>query len=487
MAGGADGVRVTIGRDRIGAVLLLVLLATTALLPLPARSESLAASGCPMFHCTVEATSVVAAGVVPAIPDSNNNAALGALLYQGCSGNGTVLTCLYSTDSASGTSAGTLKVLNATTLQPIWGSAGTPGSYNPSASAAADGQLPVNFADGTFSAGDNSYYVHYSAAGAVLGKAALTGAGSDFGMTPISSTYGVVSQTNGVLTLIDLATWTSVDSVRLSAPHSNDPIKIVSPSSGAPGVVYVVGYDATTGDGYLYAIRVKAGTTQLVATSVYPFLGSSGASPVVVLPSISGLANNLVLLAAPGLNGAPLGQSYLAAVLDVTTSTGLALAWSIPVAAPLIVTPTLDPSSGSLFYTVPGSPDLYQASIQTGTPIAAFNLQTIGGFPKQFQLSGHLNSNVAASATTILLGAVVTPTGTAPSTLYAIAFQPATGALLWPAQALAKTNVPLSTSYVNIYTAAWNYAPSTQPGIDCVIAIAVEGDDLSKIVRLCDH
>jgi hypothetical protein len=456
--------------------------------PLSAHAEALAPSGCPVFHCNVEATGVVNEGVIPNVLVSSNNGSLGTLLYQGCSGSGSILTCLYAIDAATGSVAGTLKVLDASTLQPLWGSAGVPNSYNLSPSGSAYGQVPLNFSDGTIAAGDNSYYVHYSAQGTVMAKAALSGSGTDFGMTPISTSYGIVSQTNGVLTLIDLTTWKSLSTLKLEEPGTGNAVRLVSPSSGAPGVLYAVAYASKSKSGWLYSLKVNPIKKTLVVNSSFAFKGSAGASPVVVLPSISGLPDNTILLATPGIDGGEAGQSYIIAVED-NPSTGLQLVWSIPVAEPVLFTPTVDPNSTSLFYTVPGSPYVYQASLQTGSAIASFNIQTIGGFGNQFLLSGHLGTSVNGSLTTLLLGAIVTPPGGA-STQYALAFQPiaAPNALVW-SEGLDITTVPISSNSAspNVYTAAWNFAPSTQGNLACVVVVSVEGDNLSTIVSLCDH
>jgi hypothetical protein len=472
---------------RLGALsTTLFLLLSSASLDI--HAQTLATAGCPVFHCTVEATGVVTQPLVPAILVSNSNNELGTLLYQGCSGNGIVLSCLYAIDAASGTAAGTLKVLDGTTLQPLWGSAGVSGSYNLESTRSADGQVPVNFADGTIAAGDNKSYVHYNTNGAVLGKASLTGSGSDFGMTPISASYGIVSQTDGILTLIDLATWKSVSALKLVDPETEQAVRLVSPSSGAPNVLYAVAYASQSRTGWLFSVGVNTTAGQLVVNSSFGFKGTAGASPVVVIPSSSGLPNNLVLLPTPGLNGKPAGQNYLIALEDAP-GTGLQMKWSIPVSEAILFTPSVDPNSRSLFYNVPGAPYVHQVSLQTGGEIAEFNIQAIGGFGNQFRLSGHVGASIAGSTTTLLLGAIDTPLGQA-STQYALAFQPiaAPTMLLW-SEELDTTTVAIGSNKTspNVYTAAWNFAPSTQAKVLCPIAIAVAGDDASKIVRLCDH
>jgi hypothetical protein len=383
--------------------------------------------------------------------------------------------------------AGTLKVLDGTTLQPLWGSAAASGSYNLAPAGSAKGQAPVYFGDGTIAAGDNQYYVRYAASGAVLAKAPLQGTGTNFGMTPLSSVYGVVSQSNGTLTLLNLSTWKAVSHLKLLDPVSNEPVALASPSSGAPNVLYAVGYTKKSRTGWLFSIGVDTTTHKLVVNSSFEFQGLAGASPVVVLPSASGLENRLVLLPTPGLTGEPTGQNYLTALEDVPGS-GLELLWSIPLAQGLLVSPCVDSISGSLFYNVPGTPVLNQASLATGQAIAAFNIQEIGGFGGEFQLSGHIGASIANNVTTLLLGAIDTPAGE-PSTQYALAFQPAApSALLW-SQPLDTTTVAIGSnqSSPNVYTAAWNLVPSQQSGVACPVIVSVEGDNASTIVRLCDH
>jgi hypothetical protein len=458
---------------------LLALLAATA--AHAGRAESLSPTGCPVFHCTVEATGALNEAVVPSVLVATSSSALGFMLAQGCSGNGTVLACLFATDTATGSAAGTLKMIDATTLQPLWGSAGTSGSYNPIALGASVGQVPDFFSDGTIAAGDQFNYVHYSRVGAVLGTLPLDQSGADFGLTPLNATYGIVSQADGVLTLVDMTTWTAVSSLTLRDPVTHASIKLVSPSAGGPGVLYAVGYVSRSNTGWLFSVGIDTLQKTLKVNSAYQFSGQSGASPVVVLPSVSGLPNNLVLLPTPGINGKPAGQNFLAALED-EPGTGLTLAWSIPTTAALLFAPTVDPVSGSLFYDVSGAPVVYQAALTSGAPVASFNLQTIGGFASQFSLNGHLAASISGSTLTLLLGANETPSG-GPTTQYALAFQPlvAPTTLLW-SYPLAST-----TATTNVYTAAWNIAPSTFSNVGCPIVIAVSGAGSSPIVRLCDH
>ena len=134
-----------------------------------------APDGCPIFHCTIEATGVTYQPVIATVSTMTSNSLLGDLPKQGCSGNGIKLACLFSTDDATGNFQGTLKVLDATTLQPIWGSAGEAGSYNLNAPSASGGQVPVYFANGTIAAGDSNNLVRYGPAGKVIKRLSLSG------------------------------------------------------------------------------------------------------------------------------------------------------------------------------------------------------------------------------------------------------------------------------------------------------------------------
>ena len=217
-----------------------------------------APDGCPIFHCTVEATGVISQPLIEAVSTMTSNSSLGDLPKQGCSGNGSTLTCLFSTDNATGIAQGTLKALDATTLQPIWGSAGAAGSYNLDAASASGGQVPVNFADGSIAAGDLNYYVLYNSSGAVIGRLSLQGKDLNFGLTPISDTYGVVSQANGVLTLVDMPTWTNADTLVLLDPVTKGSLQLVSPSSGTANVLYAVAQNKTNGNGFLFSVVINS-------------------------------------------------------------------------------------------------------------------------------------------------------------------------------------------------------------------------------------
>lgn len=446
------------------------------------EAQSLAPDGCPVFHCNVEATGVTFQPLISAVSTMNSNSSLGELPKQGCSGDGTMLACLFATDDATGLAQGTLKMLNATTLQPVWGSAGATGSYNLNAPSASGGQVPVIFASlplaagGAIAAGDEYYHVLYNYSGAVIAKLPLLGKDLNFGLTPISATRGIVSQANGVLTLVNLTNWSSAGTLQLLDPVTNGKIQLISPSSGAPNVLYAVAQNKVTGNGFLFSITVNPATGKLQVSSVFTFIGQTGASPVVVTPTVSGLSTNLILLHVPGLIGDVQPQNRLLGLSDLGTS--FQQLWAVSLTAPLVVSPTVDQGSLSLFYHQNYSPLLYQNHLLTGTPIRSFNLQSIAGIPGTLSLTAHFGATEFGSVFTLLIGGSYTSSPGVGST-YAMAFQPIASpkSLLWSKQI---ESVPAS------YLAAWNFAPSSETGIECPIAIAYNTTGNSPIVRLCD-
>jgi hypothetical protein len=439
----------------------------------PARSQSLAPTGCPIFHCTPEATGMIFEPLISAVATTVSNDSLGFLPAQGCSGNGTLLACIFAIDNATGAAAGTLKVIDGSTLQPDWGSAGTAGSYNLDPVTSAGGQVPVYFADGTLAAGDGYFEVHYDPTGLVLAQVPLPSpTAKNFGLTPISAQYGIVSEDNGVLTLINLVTWTRVGSLQLRDPGTHRALQLASPSTGAPNVLYAVALNSATGAGYLFSVGVNATGTALQVLSSFDFIGKSGASPVVVTPDVTGLSENLVLLNAPGLSGQTPLQNQLLGLLDPGVGS-MVSAWTIPLNASLSVAPTFDPVSLTLYYALHNQPYVYQAGLLTGAPLQTFNLQQIGRFAPSFELNSHLGAIKSASSFTLLLA------GGIHNKQYAMAFAP----LLSPTRLQWSSELEATTI---LYSAAWNFAPSSQAGIVCPIALDVAGMSYSNLVRLCD-
>lgn len=454
----------------LGPLMLSSVLCHTAV------ARTVATGGCPLFHCTAAATGVESAPLIPGVLTTTVNASLGSLVRQGCSGNGTTLTCLYSADKAKGTLRGTLKSLNATTLQAIWGSAGASKSYNLDPSTAAVGQVPVNFTDGTIAAGDAYYEVLYNSSGVALGKIPLDGIGKNLGLTPISASFGIVSQSDGVLTLVNLGTWAAEGTLTLTDPATAAPIVLVAPSAAGSNVLYAIGYDSANNAGTLYSIGFTPRTQRMALRSQFGFLGSSGTCPVVVVPGVSGLPNDLILLAAPGLPGDAVPQNRLMALSD-SSGAGLSVSWEIPLSFGLTVSPSVDQGSQSVFYQDSSGPNVYQSSLLTGAPLQVFNLQTLGGFPGTFVLNGHLGGSQAGAVFTLLLAGESTTAQS--SAQYVMTFQPVAspGALGWFSEI---STVPV------VYTAAWNFSPSMYTGTVCPIVITDAGAS-SAIVRLCDH
>lgn len=413
--------------------------------------------------------------LIPAVLATNSNSALGSLHAEGCSGNGSQLSCLFLHDSVRAYYKGTLKMLDATTLQPIWGSGSVRGSYDLDPYSAAPGQVPVNFADGSLAAGDAQVLVHYNSNGVALAKTSVGGTGPNFGLTPVSNNYGIVSQGDGTLTLINLASWKNVATLTLLDPRTQARMNLVGPSSAGTDVLYAIGYDNGDNDGTLFTIAVDESAGTMSVQSTFSYTGRSGAAPVVVTPAQSGLPNNLVLLSVPGLIGEANAQNYLLGLTDVA-AIGLEQSWAIPLHEAVTVSPSVDQNSGSLFYEA--GPYLYQSDLVSGAAIRTFNLETVGGFNRSFHLTGHIAASQAGSVFTLLLSGTFW-TSKNDGVQYAMAFQPivSPNALVWSSQ----------ISSVNTgYSAAWNFAPSTVPGVMCPIAITVDSRK-STIIRLCDH
>ena len=439
-------------------------------------SETVASAGCPLFHCTAEATGVMYQPVVtPTLMTKNST--LGNMKAQGCSGDGTLLACLFTTDNATGVGQGTLKVLNGTTLQPIWGSAGIVGSYNLNASTAAGGQVPVNFSDGRIAAGDATVHVLYDAAGTALGVLPVGGKGSNLGLTPISDTLGIVSQSDGVLTLVDLTAWQSLGTLTLRDPGTGARVTLVSPSSASDGVLYSVGQNAKNNHGFLFAVVPNASANGLVARSTFTFVGKTGASPVVVTPVQSGLSGNLILLHTPGLLADPVPQNRLLGVVDDGSS--LATQWTIALTDALSVAPTIDEVTQTLFFQYRG-PEIFQYGYVSGDAVNVFDIGALGNFGPNFTLNGHVVSVQTGINFKLLLSGTAPPTPTSRQPAqYVIAFAPTTDptSLLWTRKIDAKAYS---------YTAAWTLGPSGKAGVKCPIVVGVSTQKAGILTRLCN-
>jgi hypothetical protein len=291
-------------------------------------------------------------------------------------------------------------------------------------------------------------------------------------MTPIADGYAVVSQNDGVLTLVDTTAWRSVQVLRLLDPLGGR-VSLISPSSGREGVLYAVATSQRTANrGLLFAVAFDPVAKALAVRATWAFAGRSGASPVVAEPAVSGLSTPLVLLHAPGLAGETVPVDRLVALADDGVS--LTPAWMLPLGCALAVAPTVEPFSQTLFYTCKTDTRVHQVRLVAGTPVRDFDIGAIGAMPAGFGLDGHLAATQAGTVFTLLLSGSV-PAGQAGAGQYQIAFQPIErpATLLWSQRIAIRPDG---------YTAAWSLGPSPQAGVWCPLVVGT----ISGITRLCD-
>lgn len=449
-------------------------------------------TGCPVFHCTNEATGVMYQPILatqPLLTAQRND--LGSLKGQGCSGDGAIIACLYPTDAVG---TGTLKILDAGTLTPKWASK-TPGSYDISGSGFSIGEVPYILPNGQIAAGDSGKQALYDGATGALVKPLLQlnpQDGKNWGITPLvngmgisaeDNDYAVISQGNAAFTLIKISSWTQVGPTLRLTGVGNEAVALVSSSSGSGNNVYAVasnGRNSLPTRGYLFALHMDTGLGQLVQGPTYQFIGTAGASPVVLKPSISGQPNNIILLHAPGLVVPPINQDALIALTDNGTS--LDLFWPNPVLLTqgLDVSPAIDEVSKSLFYEYTNQPDLYQVDFRTGLSTSGpYHIDAASGLPHNFKLNGHIGAIQAGGTLTLLLSGGVRSGSTAGQ--YEIAFQPFVNPTkdLWKLKVLS---VPATT-------AAWNIAGVGKNGTNCPIVVtsALTGNTSSGVSLICDH
>ena len=402
------------------------------------------------------------------------NSALGTMKAQGCSGDGTVLSCLFTADNVTGTGRGTLKLLDARTLQPIWGTADSADSYDLDPATSAGGQVPIMFSSGRIAAGDAMVHVLYDSSGAAVTTMMLGGNGVNFGLTLISDTRGIVSQADGVLTLVDVSTWQNLGTLILRDPNTGERVLLASPSSATDNALYAIATNPRSGRGFLYSVGIDPGIDGLAVRSIFTYTGNSGASPVVVIPAQSGLSSNLILLHVPGLIADSTPQNRLLGLLD--TGSGLMALWSITLSQALSVAPTVDEVSESLFFQYRG-PELFQYDLISGTPMNVFNIQAQGNFPSNFTLNGHLGSIQRGNTFKVLLSGSV-PSGSSGAGQYVMAFAP----IASPTSLLWKRKID---SRPHKYTAAWNLGPSKRAGVFCPIVVGV-AINATTLARVCD-
>jgi len=458
----------------LSAVLISSVLALMSmpLLAQPTNDTTPATGGCPLFKCTPEATGVMSQQVVQTPSRMTKNSALGTMKAQGCSGDGDRMACLFVTDTVAGTPGrGTLKLLNGTTLQPVWGSGDSPNSYNLQAATAAGGQVPYLFANGRIAAGDGRVHALYEADGRLVSTVALAGRGSNLGLTPVGGDLGVVSQTDGVLTLINMANWSTLGSLILRDPTLGTQLPLVTPSSSSGGTLYAVAGSSNNVRSFLFTVHVDPTTKRLKQRARFEFIGKTGASPVVVTPAQTGLAGNLVLLHAPSLAGDTAPQNRLLGLLDSGART-ISLAWSIPLTEALRVAPTIDTATQTLFFSYGPDARVYQHGFVDGSSIRSFDIRALGGFPSGFALNGHLAATQSPAGFSLLLsGSVIDTPGSTGQ--YLMAFRPDVSGMIW---------IRRTQSRADSYTGAWSLVPSLLPGAACPVVMGLP----SGLTRVCD-
>ncbi len=473
--------------------------------------------GCPMFHCTPGSTGVMAQPLVATLTRVVNNNSLGTLKAQGCSGNGNVLACLYMMDTAADPNMqGTLKLLNAATLEPIWGS-GAPGLTNPydismKRKSYSIGEVPYILPNGLIIAGDGNNEALYDGATGNLAVNAVANPlvplnsqyGDNFGITQLvnglgisaeDNDYAVVSQSKGGFTLVKLSTWSKMGASLAITGLNNETVSLASPSSAGGSALYAVAANSTSGNGYLFTARMDTANKMLVNGPVFNYRGASGCSPVIVRPDVTGdsAGRNMILLHVPQLAG-DVAQDRLVSLWDNGDSLTLNTDWpgdGTPAAKPgtialgdaLGVAPTIDEKNKIIYFqfTGNGATTIYAYSLLTGQPIATYPIQNVfAKAPNGFKLNGHLVSVQANNSFTLLTSAAVprASNGVAAGE-YAIAYQPATRQALWVQQTAATPDS---------YTAAWSIGAPDSNGNYCPTVVGTGlNSPGSGITLLCNH
>ena len=448
-----------------------------------------ATAGCPQFHCTPEATGAMS----QPIPGSAtllttatlSDPAFGTLLAQGCSGDGTLLACLV--DSPSGT----LKIVD-TTTRPTMQVVHSDMDLMPNDRLKrgwSNGQAPFMFSDGRVGAGDSTTYRIYdfNTTPATMTSVALPvpARAVTMGLTDLGNGYGVVARSDGALTFIDMAQGSYVGALSLKDPNG-DAVKLSSPPSASNGVLYAAATGNDGYDGYLFAVSMDGGIVPTTWNWRYPYIGTSGASPVEATPSATGYSNTLVLLHVPGP-----GTPQLQAILDNGSSA--TLQWYIPLARDLAVAPSVDEANRRLYFIYRHGRVVYGYPLDVDEPAPAINasctsygLQAMTGLPA-LRLNGHIGAvqTPGLPSDFTLLLAATTETLSSPGSEYLVALRPT------PAPGAAWST--LISTPAAVYTAAWNLSPSDTPGIYCpVVVLGGNSHDPSDprpngLVLMCDH
>lgn len=423
------------------------------------RSQAVS-TGCPQFHCTPGATSVMTQSIIssPNAAAISAPTAFGQLQAQGCSGNGTVVACVYPLDPVK------LKVLNANLTSTVWTSS-TPGL------GIYPGQVPFFFGNGDIGVGDKNKYYRFTGSGALVSPAlTLWNPGAaNVGLTYVGNSQGIISQSDGSLTLIDMTTMAELARTQLTTALGAA-ISFQSPPAGADGVLYVIAKvpGSLPSESHLFAVSVHAvpGGWQLSPRIDMQFSGTSGASPVVTRdPAYAG---NIVLL--PTKSGA---TNSLLALEDNLTASTFGSRWSRTLADNLLVTPTVDEANQRVYFQYTkyaADPSIVQLNLQTGAVQATYNIKTLFSRAPDFELAGHISAIAdGVNPFTILVVGNETATGAA------FAVQPAA-----VTPAVWQKNIPKASAY-----GAWNLLPSTIPGTYCP-TLSLLGSTNNGVIKICN-
>lgn len=486
--------------------LQLLLGACAGLASMSGHAQSAAApDGCPQYHCTPEATGVMAQPIITSTTGTSVTklSTLGTLYAQGCSGNGTLLACL---SDASGTWPGTLKIIQ-TSISPDPPMTVVADDYLTADKLVGDwsrGQVPFVFpqqpsGEIKIGAGDGGYYKFYTYDPISKSLAwtsttpistAVSGAKS-MGLTDLGNGYGVVARDDGLLALINMATGAVAKNLSGNDVYKqlygtgSTPVTLTSPPSASDGVLYVVANDngLDGGNGFLYAVSRNA-LGNLAIKWTYTYDGKTGASPVEVKPSLTPYSKTLVLLHVPGKTSVP--QPQLRGILNNGGS--YTNQWHIDLTDDLNVAPTVDEDSQRLYFTYELGDEVFGyplyvsgAAGAANTTQTTYDLLSPTGLGSLI-LNGHIGAIKAGPTQgfTLLLTAAwpVSPT---PVSEFMIAFTPDPNPIPVGTGTLWKKVISGPAQY----TGAWNVG-SPASGEYC--PLVVEGGAAANgLVLVCNH
>ncbi len=390
--------------------------------------------------------------LVPMVTGFLSNNSYGSIKAQGCSGNGQVVACLFSKDNFTDAKKGTLKLIDAKTLNAIWGSSQS-GGVDLAWSGIFAGEVPSFLPDGSIVAGDNIYLNKYDINGKLIYSISpLPSTANNMGLTLINDGLGVVSQTDGTLTLIDLNLGQILDSKKILDMKTGEAIKLVSPSTGSLNTIYSVGKNSVS-QGYLFSIHLDPSSTRLEIGSQFKFDGPTGASAVILKPTQTGLSSNLILLHSPGINGD--GLNHLLGILEQTTS--LQVLWNALLPGQLVVSPTIDDVAKIVYLVLLQDANIYSFNFADGTTAKKpINVASLLNLSSGFKINGHMSSSQTGGKFSILVAGsigygagigqyvvAVNPSSKLPKLIWGqrIAAQPMSGMSAWNASTYGTGNV----------------------------------------------